>query len=71
MEKGMEQGRLSYAQESVLDTLDIRFGSVPESVKNVIGSVLEVEICKKLHRAAIRASSMEEFSAQMTGLVDD
>lgn len=65
MEKGMEKGRLESAQESILEALDVRFGPVSQELRSRIHSVSDIEECKKLHRCAVSAATLEDFSEGM------
>ena len=71
IKKGMEQGRLSNARENVLDVLHIRFGDVPQLMKDMIEEMSAVDVCKELHAAAVRSESMEEFTTQMNHIIGD
>ncbi len=61
MEKGVQEGRLTNAREAVIDALEIRFGDVPDDIRNAVESITDLKACKKLHHDAIRADSIEVF----------
>jgi len=62
IKKGLEKGRLESAQESILEALEVRFGPVSPELRSRIGNVSDIEECKKLHRRAIAAATLEDFS---------
>ena len=61
LQQGLQQGLLEEAREMVLEALEERFGIVPSSIITKIRGLREREHLKVLHRAAIRAKSLEEF----------
>ena len=61
----IKKGRLEAAQESILEALEVRFGSVSPELRTRIGQVTDVEACKAFHRRAISASTLEDFAAQL------
>jgi len=61
--QGREEGSLRASQRLVLDALDLRFGPVPEGLREAIESIGNPEKLRSLHRAAIVADSIESFSA--------
>ena len=65
IEKGMKEGKqigmLQDARELLLDALDEKFGVVSEIVQGRLQEIEEREVLRRLHRQAIRASSLEEF----------
>ena len=65
IKKGLEKGRLENAQESILEALEVRFGSVPPELRARIGKLTDVEMCKALHRQAVSASTLEDFTEQL------
>ncbi|MDM7273979.1 hypothetical protein [Sulfurihydrogenibium azorense] len=54
---GKEEG----FKEAILEILKLRFGSVPEDVKNKIESVDNIEMLKELHKKAVIVNSIEEL----------
>lgn len=70
IQKGLEQGRqeglLAEAQTSVIDNLEVRFGTVPESIVNTINQMTDRARLKQLHRQAIQVSSLAEFAQLLT-----
>ncbi len=66
--KGMEQGRLNNARESVIDVLEVRFGAVHASIRDAVHEINDLSVCKQLLQEAIRATSLDEFSTQMNCL---
>ncbi|MFH1076384.1 MAG: hypothetical protein V1753_06030 [Pseudomonadota bacterium] len=59
--QGIQQGIIQKAQEAVVDTLEVRFDVVPQSITKRLKSICDPAILKTLHRKAIEASSVEEF----------
>ena len=63
--QGREEGSLGASQRLVLDALDLRFGPVPEGLREAIEAIGNPEKLRSLLRAAIVADSIESFSAAL------
>lgn len=61
MQKGIEQGSLQNARESVLEVLDIRFEVVPPELIEAINEIEDTSFLKQLLRDAIAVDSLEAF----------
>ncbi len=61
-EVGIETGRLGKGREAVLDALEVRFEKEnPREFEPQLAEIWDEEALKLLHRAAIRAASLDEF----------
>lgn len=64
-QEGLEKGLVKGRQEDVIEALQIRFGQLPESLKESVLAVTgEVEL-RRLLRAAIQAESLEAFPGEV------
>jgi len=61
IQQGIQEGTLQTAQEVVIDTLEVRFEVVPQSIVKTIREINDPSILKILHRKAIKVKSIEEF----------
>ncbi|NET62706.1 MAG: hypothetical protein F6K47_43445 [Symploca sp. SIO2E6] len=61
MQRGIKQGTVQTARESVLEVLTVRFEVVPPEVIEAINQIEDVSVLKQLLREAIAISSMVEF----------
>jgi len=61
MQRGVEQGALQTARESVLEVLEIRFEVVPPELIEAINEIEDTSVLKQLHRQALALDSLEEF----------
>ena len=61
MQQGMQQGMLQTARDNVLDILEVRFETVPQSILKRLKEINNPDILKMLLKKAIRSSSMDEF----------
>jgi hypothetical protein len=61
MQRGVEQGALQTARESVLEVLEIRFEVVPPELIEAIDEIEDTSVLKQLLRQAIALDSLEEF----------
>ena len=66
MERGMERGLQQGAQQMLLDALDERFGTLPETVFDAIYQIQDPEQLSLLLRHAIRSASLEEFQSLLS-----
>jgi predicted transposase/invertase (TIGR01784 family) len=60
-----QEGRQEGRQEDVIEVLDIRFGEVPQGLKEAILGIREEIALRALHRAAVQAASLEDFSRSL------
>ena len=67
MRKGREQGLQQGLQSGVLETLDVRFGTVPVSISNDVGQIQNPDRLRTLLRRAIQSASLEEFQQALEG----
>jgi predicted transposase YdaD len=59
------QGRQEGRQEDVIEALEIRFERVPEGLAEAVRGIQDEEHLRRLHRAAIRCASVEDFAAEL------
>lgn len=64
-QEGRQEGRHEGRIESILDLLQMRFGTLPEGLSEAIRLVHDETALKELHRASIQCSSIEEFSRKL------
>ena len=64
-QEGRQQGRPVALQEDVVEVLSVRFGHVPEGLKEVIGEIAEEPRLRALHKAALRAAALEAFTESL------
>jgi hypothetical protein len=66
LQKGLEEGRQEGLQKglqsSILDALEVRFGSVPGGLREEVEAVTNAAKLHALHRSAITSSSLESFA---------
>jgi hypothetical protein len=67
--KGREDGRMEERthsrRQSVLEALDLRFGPIPDGLRDSIEAIADPEKLRALHRAAIVSDSIEAFTASL------
>ncbi len=61
----IEKGMLRSARESVVEALEVKFGSVPEDIPTKLQGIEEREVLKQLHRQAILAPSLDDFKKNL------
>jgi hypothetical protein len=62
-EQGIEIGREEGMRCAIGVLLEVRFGAVPEGLREELGRVREMERLESLHRHAIRCGSLDEFAS--------
>jgi predicted transposase YdaD len=61
-QEGHQEGLIFSKQQDILEALEIRFHRVPEGLREEVESIADTAKLQSLHRAAIRSSTLEEFS---------
>jgi predicted transposase YdaD len=61
LREGLQEGQLRTLRENLLETLEVRFGSVPQELKKGLAEITEVRRLKALHRLAITCANVPEF----------
>jgi hypothetical protein len=64
-EDGRHEGTLAASRQSVLEALDLRFGPIPDGLRDSIEAIADPEKLRALHRAAIISDSLESFAASL------
>ena len=68
-QEGREDGRMEERthsrRQSVLEALDLRFGPIPDGLRDSIEAIADPEKLRALHRAAIVSDSLESFAASL------
>jgi predicted transposase YdaD len=66
---GKQEGRLEERthsrRQSVLEALDLRFGPIPDGLRDSLNAIADPEKLRALHRAAIVSDSIEAFAASL------
>jgi hypothetical protein len=60
-QRGVERG----AREMLLETLSVRFGTVPEEVETLLERISNPQLFKTLQRLAVTADSLETFEQEV------
>jgi hypothetical protein len=60
-QRGIERG----AREMLLETLSVRFGTVPEEVETLLERISNPQLFKTLQRLAVTADSLETFEQEV------
>jgi hypothetical protein len=63
--EGREDGRMEERRQSVLEALDLRFGPIPDGLRDSLNAIADPEKLRALHRAAIVSDSLESFTASL------
>jgi hypothetical protein len=63
--KGRIEERTHSCRQSVLEALDLRFGPIPDGLRDSLNAIADPEKLRALHRAAIVSDSLEAFTASL------
>ncbi len=63
IKKGIEKGSVLTARLAVIDVLETRFGTVPDSIRQVIEMINDLDRLNRLHRAAVTVPDIDQFFA--------
>lgn len=61
-QEGRQEGLIAAQQKAVLDVVEVRFGKVPEGLREAVESIQDEVRLSALLKAAIRADSVEELT---------
>ena len=64
---GRERGLQEGAQQTLLEILDARFGTLPATVFDAIHQIQDQEQLRLLHRQVIHSASLAEFQSILNG----
>jgi predicted transposase YdaD len=63
--EGELKGTLAASRQSVLEALDLRFGPIPDGLRDSLNAIADPEKLRALLRAAIVSDSLESFAASL------
>jgi flagellar biosynthesis/type III secretory pathway protein FliH len=64
-QQGHQEGVENGLRKAIIEVLEIRFQTIPEGLVEMIQAIHEESRLSALHRAAIRASTLEDFTATL------
>ncbi|RFC51273.1 MAG: hypothetical protein DVB22_001610, partial [Verrucomicrobia bacterium] len=64
-QEGRQEGTLAASRQSVLEALDLRFGPIPDGLRDSLNAIADPEKLRALLRAAIVSDSLEAFAASL------
>jgi hypothetical protein len=64
-QEGRHEGTLVASRQSVLEALDLRFGPIPDGLRDSIEAIADPGKLRALLRAAIVADSLDSFAASL------
>jgi len=65
IKEGLEEGIETGHRADILEVLELRFGEVPQGLRESIGATSGPVRLRALHRAAVIAATLEEFAASL------
>jgi hypothetical protein len=60
-----QDGRMEERRQSVLEALDLRFGPIPDGLRDSLNAIADPEKLRALRRAAIVSDSLESFAGSL------
>ena len=63
--EGRSEGRISGISESLLSLLEVKFGAVPEELREKINSVQDSSALNEWFKLAAKAESLEDFQKEI------
>ena len=68
-QEGRQEGRLEErthsSRQSILEALDLRFGPIPDGLRDSLNAIADPDKLRALLRAAIVSDSLESFAASL------
>ncbi|EDN67733.1 conserved hypothetical protein, secreted [Beggiatoa sp. PS] len=65
-QKGEQKGQLEYAREMLIDTLEVRFTTVPKTVTQKINAISQRDRLKALFRQAMQCETLKHFKESLS-----
>ena len=65
IQQGVQQGILETSRTAVIEVLEERFETVSQTLRNRLKAITDPDILKSLHKKALNAGSLEEFTAEV------
>ena len=65
IEQGIQQGILETSRTALIEVLEERFETVSQTLRNRLKAITDPDILKSLHKKALNAGSIEEFTAEV------
>jgi len=65
LQQGLQKGQIKKAVDMIIDTIEIRFGSVPGDIRKAISSIEDGALLKHLHRHAVLCDGIDTFRAEL------
>jgi flagellar biosynthesis/type III secretory pathway protein FliH len=65
LQKGLQRGMLQNAQQSVIEILETRFETVPDTLARSIEAIEDLAILQRLLKRAVVAASLDEFQESL------
>jgi hypothetical protein len=65
LQEGRQEGFVLSRQQDVLEVLEIRFGLIPEGLKEAVESIQEEDRLRALHRTAVQCADVESFAKHL------
>lgn len=66
LKEGLEQGLNQGRREAIFDTLEARFGQVPDSIRSKLEELSKLERLRELGRLAVTVESLEEYQRHLS-----
>ncbi|NEO27194.1 MAG: hypothetical protein F6K03_09935 [Kamptonema sp. SIO4C4] len=63
-----QEGRVEGCRENILDLLEVRFETVPETIIQQLNQITDLEKLKTLHTQAVMIPSVEQFQEILNDL---
>ena len=63
--EGRTEGNLAASRQSVIEALEVRFGLIPDGLRDAIEAIADPEKLRVLHRVAIVTDSIESFAVSL------
>jgi hypothetical protein len=63
--EGRQEGLIAGQQKAVCAALEVRFGQVPEGLRELLGAIRDEDRLRALLKSAIQAGSIEDFTRSL------
>lgn len=66
---GIKEGSKETAKKLLFDTLELRFGKIPQRIEKSINKVTDIEELTRLHHSAVKSKTIKEFENEMKSIL--
>jgi hypothetical protein len=64
-QQGRQEGEIHSRQQALFELLEVRFGAVPEGLREALSTILDLNRLKELQKTAVTCPDLESFASDL------